>query len=156
MRTIKLRPITRFEFVPFGDVLDAADANPQINYCIRILNSLDGARTNVSLFNSPVIALPSIISVLERHPLSWQSYFPLGNTCYPVIVAQSGPYGAPDLDSLAAFLVPSVTSISYHPKTWHASMSSFSTPGHFVMIIEEFGTFEDCISLQIDPFEIIE
>ena len=156
MRIIKLEPLTKFAFAKFGDVLDAAEANPQINFSVNILNSLDGARTNVSLIKAPILKLPSKITLLQRHPLSWQSYFPLGSTDYVIIVAHSGPYGAPDLDTLVGFSVPAGIGISYHPKTWHAAASSLTTPGHFVMIIEEFGTFEDQISLQIDPFKVIE
>ena len=156
MRIIKLKPLTKFAFTKFGDVLDPAEANPQFNFCVNILNSLDGARTNVALIKTPILKLPYKISLLQRNPLSWQSYLPLGSTHYSIIVAHSGPYGAPDLDSLAGFSVPAGIGISYHPKTWHAAATSLTNPGHFVMILEEFGTFEDQISLQIDPFKVIE
>lgn len=156
MRIIKLKPLDQNEFSKFGKVLDANVAKPQIDYCINILSSLDGARTNVSLINAPIIQLPSIITVLERRPLSWQSYFPLGNTHYLVVVAHSGPYGSPNLETLTGFSVPSGIGVSFHPKTWHAHPCCFSDPGHLVMIVEEFATFGDCNSLQIDPFKLVE
>ena len=55
--------------------------------------------------------------MLENHPFSSQSFIPLQNTSFIVVVAPIG--NIPNLKLLEAFIVPAEEGINFKPKVWH-------------------------------------
>ena len=155
MQTFILSPITAKDFRDYGTVLDPGLAGPRLNFTADMSNPRDAARANLALIRAPHATLPWTLDRLERHPYSTQSFLPLGETSYLVIVALSGENGTPDLNTVAAFSVPSGVGIAYNPTTWHAGMSFLGGPGHFAMLIYESGTNDDCVYEAITPVQIV-
>jgi len=53
---------------------------------------------------------------MERHPKSSQTFFPLKDKPYLVVVA---PPGELDMDKAETFLLQPDQGVSYHRGTWH-------------------------------------
>ena len=97
-----LRPLTKEAFAAYGDVIEVADEDQQreINYGLTTrhhkLSTVDVADGDgvpiISIFRTRAITLPFQIKVMERHPLGSQSFMPLSNTPYIVLVAGFGEF----------------------------------------------------------------
>ena len=68
---------------------------------------------------------------------------------YLVVVARGGD--APDLATLAAFVVEGPQAITYLPGTWHHPMVALDHDADFVNVIFADGTADDCHEVSLDP-----
>jgi ureidoglycolate lyase len=124
---VKLEPLTRAAFAPFGDVIEKVGAatfetnqGTAVRYHDLARIDLAGSegRTLVSIFEATVAAeLPFRLRLLERHPISSQAFVPLGETSFVVVVAPGG--NQPDLGCIRAFMTAGRQGINFHPATWH-------------------------------------
>lgn len=152
-RTVRLEPVTREAFAPFGQLIEAAGACSLANqgtaarfdFAARLANLRPDARPNVAVFRAQPRALPLAIRLLERHPGSSQMFVPMTAPRYAVLVAAAGPDGAPDLATLRAFACASNQAINYDAGTWHHPMIALDAPSDFVMLAWEDGTPGDCV-----------
>ncbi|MDI9314358.1 MAG: ureidoglycolate lyase [Hydrotalea sp.] len=136
MKTIKLLPLTRESFKPFGDVLLADDMakHYEINNgrCVRYhnlatsaisgdSNGNDGAATITSLFRGKNAPLPFMLEVMERHPLGSQMFLPMTPRPYVVVVAATTT--PPTEKDLVGFIVrpqgDSLVGVNYYKNVWH-------------------------------------
>lgn len=152
-RTLRLEPVTRASFAPFGQLIEAAGAASLANqgtaarfdFAARLANLRPDARPNVAVFRAQPRALPLSLRLLERHPGSSQMFVPMTAPRYAVLVAEAGPDGAPDLATLRAFACASHQAINYDAGTWHHPMIALDAPSDFVMLAWEDGTAGDCV-----------
>ncbi len=95
MKPLKPTPLTADAFAPFGTVIETPGADAfAINdgHCIRhhALAITDVARRNgaaiISIFAAQPYALPLTVSMVERHPLGSQAFYPLGHHDWLVLV----------------------------------------------------------------------
>src|SRR3954465_5976191 len=104
--TVAVRPLTKESFAPFGQVLETHGAETRLinaGTCTRFhaLATVEirgeGARAVVSLFRTEPTALPLRLSMMERHPLGSQAFWPLSGGDWLVAVApdENGRPGAP-------------------------------------------------------------
>lgn len=124
---IRLEPLTREAFAPFGDVIEKAGATSfetnqgtAVRYhdLARVDLTADQGRTLVSIFEATVPAtLPVHLRLLERHPISSQAFVPLGKSPFVIVVATGGDQ--PDLSSIRAFRANGQQGINFRPATWH-------------------------------------
>jgi len=150
---LRLEPITRAAFLPFGQLIEAAGPSSAANqgsaarfdFAARLASLRPEARPNVAVFRAQPRALPLAIRLLERHPGSSQMFVPMTAPRYAVLVAAATPDGAPDLATLRAFAVASHQAINYDPGTWHHPMIALDAPSDFVMLAWEDGTAGDCV-----------
>jgi ureidoglycolate lyase len=154
MRTVFIEDFTPENFQPYGQILDASQANPRLNFCVDFKNERSDARLNLALICAPMISLPFVYDVLERHPYSEQTFLPLGTTRSLIVVARSDHETKPDFATLKSFIVPSGLGIVYRPDTWHTGMAALDGPSHFAMLIHEAGTDDDCHYLDVPQFEV--
>ena len=84
--TLAVRPLTKEGFAPFGTVLETEGAETRLinaGTCTRfhalatVETRGEGARAIVSLFRAEPAALPVRLSMMERHPLGSQAFWPL-------------------------------------------------------------------------------
>jgi len=84
--TVAVRPLAKESFAPFGEVLETQGAETRLinaGTCTRFhaLATVEawgeGARAVVSLFRAEPAALPLRLSMMERHPLGSQAFWPL-------------------------------------------------------------------------------
>jgi ureidoglycolate lyase len=141
-------------YAPYGAVVSARaiDEARSANYgtalawdALATLTNLRGerARATASLFRCRPFAGERLeVRLLERHPDSTQMFVPMRAGRYLVVVAGGGE--APDLSTLAAFVVEGSSAITYAPGTWHHPMIALDAELDFVNVVFSDGTARDC------------
>jgi len=137
MKPLAVDPLTRTAFAPFGDVIetDGADHFPINNATTERFHDLCpvvGRKTLISIFRGRPFALPIPIAMVERHPLGSQAFVPLDRRPWLVVVAPSGPDGAPG--EPAAFLATGAQGVSYAPGTWHHPLIALEAVSEFLVV----------------------
>ncbi|MEX0582440.1 MAG: ureidoglycolate lyase, partial [Sneathiella sp.] len=95
---LKIEPLTREAFAPFGDVIETEGAEHfLINngstlrfHDLAKIETDAGARVLVNIFRATPLDYPLAIRLVERHPKGSQTFFPLNNRPYLVLVAPKG------------------------------------------------------------------
>lgn len=140
MREVVALPVTEAGFAPFGAALNAAPAR------LEPWNGRPEAEAVVELLTALQIGGPAqhLLEVMERHPHSSQTFFPLTSTPYLIAVAPDATDGRPDTDGLCAFIVPAGTVIQYRPAVWHAPLTALGPEARFAMHVHKDGSAADC------------
>ena len=138
MQEIKIRPLTKEDFAPFGDLLDLSGEPDKIinqGNCGRYhnragLDFIDGA-AGISLFDAKPRALPYELEMMERHPLGSQAFIPMNYAPFRIIAALDNG-GTPGLPM--AFLSTSGQAINFHRNVWHGVLTPLHGPGRFAVV----------------------
>lgn len=132
------QPLTANMFAGFGDVLETdGDPDQVINEgtCGRWhdLAQLDftNGRAGISLFKAKPRPLPYRLKLLERHPEGSQTFLPLSQHPFLVVVAPD-EHGSPG--QLLAFITRPGQGVNYHRGIWHGVLTPLSEPGLFAVI----------------------
>ncbi len=141
MRTLKIEPLTRMSFKPFGDVIDAKDAsktmliNEGFSTRFHDLADIDTSDKNgeicVSIFRTNPVEFPFFIRKLERHPLGSQMFIPMNGKPYLVVVT-TGDKLKPD--NVRAFLASPNQGVNFAKNTWHHFSLSLEPNSDFLVI----------------------
>ena len=138
MTRVSIEPLTAEAFQPFGDVLDISGAPDRMinqGLCGRYhdrarLEFLDG-RAGVSLFNAEPRTLPYRLEMVERHPDGSQTFIPMTQKPFLVIVAPDTAQG-PGLPR--AFRTAPGQAINFLRNTWHGVLTPLTAPGLFAVV----------------------
>jgi ureidoglycolate lyase len=137
-RIIRIEPISRAAFAPFGDLIDCDGAPDKIinqglcgRYHDRAKLDVSDGRAGVSLFRAEPRPLPLQLDMMERHPGGAQCFVPMSEHGFLVITApdKSGAPGTP-----RAFLTQPGQAINFHRGTWHGVLTPLHPPGLFAVI----------------------
>lgn len=135
MQTIHTEPLTAEAFAPFGDVLDATGDFRLINagLCRRHhdrarMDFGPEGRAGISIFDAVPRALPYEFDLIERHPDGSQSFLPMSEHPFLVIVSD-GPKFTP-----RAFVTDGTQGINLHRGTWHGVLTPLHAPGRFAVV----------------------
>lgn len=140
--TLTPQPLTRAAFAPFGDVIETPGAshfaiNSGFAERFHDLASIDvdaaGGRPLVSIFRAQPRPEPLWLTLMERHPLASQAFFPLQDRDWIVVVA-----GGPDPcqpRALQAFRAGGRQGVNYARGTWHHPLIVL-TPDHEFLVID--------------------
>ena len=71
----------------------------------------------VNIFEAKKRFFPLKLEILENHPFSSQTFMPLKDTIFIVVVAPISK--VPDLNKLEAFKVSAQEGVNFKPKVWH-------------------------------------
>jgi ureidoglycolate lyase len=154
---LQLRPtiLTAASFAEFGDVIET-EGRPwrwiNAGTCQRFddLAEVDvleaGGRGAISVFQAQPRRLPMSVTLLERHPLSSQSFYPLDARRYLALVARAGD--APWSQRLVAFLCSGQQGVSYRRNTWHHALIALDQVSRF-LVLDRIGPGENCEELAI-------
>ena len=140
MRTLRTQPLTREAFAPFGQVIETAGAR---HYPINAGNceryhdlaniELAGpaARPIISLMHARGFSLPYTLTMVERHPLGSQAFYPLSARPFLVTVApdEGGAPGTP-----LAFLTSPGQGINIAINTWHGVLTPIGPEADFLCV----------------------
>lgn len=150
MKLLTPVPLTADAFVAYGDVIQcsAAAERRDINYGhterFHNLAALDmgqeGGVPLLSIFRTRPMALPIQIKVMERHPLSSQAFYPLGNRPYLVVVAARGDFA---VENLRAFIAAGDQGVNYHRGVWHHFSLSLGETADF-LVVDRGGPEKNC------------
>ncbi len=159
MKTLGVEPLTAEAFFEFGDVIemDQRASQPMNRGMAERFHALarveaygEGARAIISLVNSRRYQLPHKIDLVERHPLGSQSFIPLEDTPFIVVVAPAEDQF--DVSRLRAFRTNGNQGINYRAGLWHAPLfTPFGAMG-FVCVDREGGG-NNCDELEIPDAE---
>jgi ureidoglycolate lyase len=138
---VEVRPLTRSDFVAYGDVIETAGA---AHYAInegtaeryhdlaRVDVGGSGGRVLINIFVGQPRPRPIAIRMVERHPLGTQCFMPLHQQDYLVVVADGG--AAPRPSSLRAFLARGTQGVSYHRNVWHHPLLVLEADSRFLVV----------------------
>jgi len=140
-RTLRTEPLTREAFAPFGQVIESEGAH---HYPINAGNceryhdlakvELGGAhaRPMISLLRSRGFELPYTLTLVERHPLGSQAFYPLQDRDWLVVVATAE--GAPSAATLRAFRASGRQGVNYARNVWHCPLLVIDREDDFLII----------------------
>ena len=155
MLRVQPRPLTRENFAPFGDVIQIDGSEQfEINsgYTTRVHDLIDiqlggaRARPQLSLFLGR--PRPLEISMLEKHPLGSQAFYPVEDRRWLVVVAIE-----PKAESVRAFWASGRQGVNYHQDVWHHPLLVLE-PQQFV-IIDRGGAGSNCDETELDTAVLI-
>ena len=156
MLKVRPQPLTRKNFAPFGDVIQIDGSKQfEINsgYTTRVHDLIDiqldgeGARPQLSFFLGR--PRPLEISMLEKHPLGSQAFYPVKDKRWLVVVAIE-----PKAESVRAFWANGRQGVNYHRNVWHHPLLVLE-PQQFV-IIDRGGDGHNCDETELDTTVLIE
>lgn len=158
---LSIDPLTREAFAPYGDVLGGghmpagvlinAGTTLKINALDPVLSAQDGC-PKLFVYRTQAQALPLTLSMLECHQLGSQTFVPLADLSFVVVVACSASDTAspqPDLSTLRAFWVDGHQGVTLAPGTWHHPLISLHD-GELV-VLERAGAKPDCLIQALSP-----
>ncbi len=138
-RLLKVRPLSRQAFAPFGEVLetDGAEVRMINNGTTQRFHALGTARVDpagsviINLFRGQPRQFPYTVGMMERHPLGSQAFYPLSQRPWLVVVAEDagGIPGEP-----LAFLVSGTQGVNYRANVWHHPLIALDTVCDFLVI----------------------
>ena len=150
-----VEPISEEAFAPHGTVVRAPVHLGRYSYYDALMNTRPNARATLSASRALPKTLPLVGTVMERHPFSSQTFFPLDVARYVVIVAPDGPSDRPDMTRARALVVPGDTAITYAARSWHHPMIALDRPACFSVLMWRDGTAADMETVMLDaPFEL--
>lgn len=141
MTTIKIEPLTKQAFEPFGDVIEIRDdansypingaTTARYHDLATVVATGEEARTIISMARATPFQLPLEISMVERHPLGSQAFIPVRPTRFVVTVApdEHGRPGTP-----RAFMAEPGQGINYFLGTWHAVLTAIDGETDFIIV----------------------
>ncbi|WEX75724.1 ureidoglycolate lyase [Sinorhizobium numidicum] len=140
MKPLSIRPLSRTDFSPFGDVIELDEAKSfAINggKCIRyhdlakVETSGPEARTLVSLLRGEPYEIPLKLTMVERHPFGSQAFIPLTENSFLVVVApdEGGRPGEP----IALETAPG-QGVNIARNVWHGILTPLHSVSDFVVI----------------------
>ena len=141
-RTLRPVSLTAAAFAPFGTV--AALPTPGQRVTVGPPENLRAAVPPrfVCTAAKPA-ALPLDVTTMERHRFSSQSFVPMGDARWLILVAPHAPGGGPDMDASIAFLADGTQAITYRPDTWHHPLTALSDGARFAVLTFLDGSPDD-------------
>ena len=152
---LPVRALSAQAFAPFGEVLACEGArhypiNEGTTERYDDLARIDAGpqgRVVVSIFRGQPRPFPLPITMMERHPLGSQTFMPLRDTPYLVVVAEPGtPPSAPG--RLHAFLARGDQGVNYAPGVWHHPLIALDQVSDF-LVIDRRGAGRDCDEVEL-------
>ena len=158
-KIIKPIPITKENFVKYGNVISTKDIKPlEINngYAKRydgianLNTSSDNGKTTISIFSALKRNFPMKIDMMEKHPLGSQAFIPMKETTFLVFVAPKEE--KPDLNKIEAFIIPPGIGVNYKPGTWHFPL--ISTEDMNFLVVDRKGSGDNLVIENLDKENI--
>tara|TARA_B100001123_G_C15335448_1_gene1032662 strand:- start:4256 stop:4756 length:501 start_codon:yes stop_codon:yes gene_type:complete len=145
---IKIQPkkVNKKNFQKFGDIISTKNTKSlKINngFAFKYENlaninvyKKDG-KIKLNIFKSLSRKFPLKIEMLEKHPLSTQTFFPIEHTIFLVVVAPPG--NIPLSNKIESFIIPPKTGINFKVGIWHYPLISLVNSEFLVIERKGFG-----------------
>lgn len=140
MIEIGIEPLSRDAFAPFGQVIETAGAQhypinngmtERYHDLARVELGGTQPRPLISIFRGQPYALPLRLTLMERHPLGSQAFYPLSPMPFLVIVALDHA-GIPDTPR--AFITAPGQGINIAMNTWHGVLTPLEKSADFLVV----------------------
>ncbi|WP_337269044.1 ureidoglycolate lyase [Oryzifoliimicrobium ureilyticus] len=161
-RELTVQPLTAARFAPFGDVIEARDADMRlINggttqrfHRLAVAEAMgEGAEVILNIFRGEPRSFPYAVTMMERHPFGSQSFSPLSGRPFLVIVAEDRD-GQPDEPKV--FLARGDQGVNYRRNVWHHPLMTLRQSSDF-LVVDRSGPGDNLQEFFYDqPFSISE
>ncbi len=138
-KSLIVEPLTRQAFEPFGSVIEIDDAecrminggNTQRFHALARVGVDDAGHAIINIFRGQPRSMPHHVDMMERHPLGSQSFYPLQERPWLVVVApdDNGRPGPPK-----AFLASGHQGVNYHANIWHHPLMTLTRVSDFLVV----------------------
>src|ERR1700734_1179976 len=163
MQTLRLEPLTRAAFEPFGDVieLDGAQHFPinggtteRFHDLARVeIGAEIGGRPLLNVFRGQPRAQPGGNAMMERHPGGRPAFLPVGVVSYLVVVAPAGDF---DAKKMRAFSIRGWQGVNYARGVWHHPLIVLGGVGDFI-VVDRGGSENNCEETYLsESFRLVE
>jgi ureidoglycolate lyase len=138
-QVLKAEALTKEGFAPFGDVIEQEGAEhypinqgfaERFNDLAGVDVSTEGGAVNISIVTAIPRPQPIALTLMERHPLGSQIFFPLQERPWLVVVC-SDPR---DLAGYRAFRASGHQGINYVRNVWHHPLLVFDAGSRFMVV----------------------
>ncbi|HUQ37877.1 MAG TPA: ureidoglycolate lyase [Aestuariivirga sp.] len=132
---MKIQALTKAGFAPFGEVIEIDGAqhfpiNQGFAERFNDLASVDAEAVNISIVVANPRPRPIAITLMERHPLGSQIFYPLQDRPWLVLVC-----GDPtDRASFRAFSATGRQGINYARNAWHHPLLVLDADSRFLVV----------------------
>ncbi|MDB5641428.1 MAG: allA [Hyphomicrobiales bacterium] len=157
---LKVEPLTKVAFAPFGEVVEAAGAREipinqgyavRRNGLARVDVAHQGGDTQVCLFVAQPRPAPVAIEVMERHPDGSQLFYPLQDRDWLVVVCDDPKTPA----SYRAFLATGRQGVNYARNVWHHPLLVCDADSRF-MVVDRAGPGANLEEVFLDKAQPLE
>jgi ureidoglycolate lyase len=128
---LKVQPMTRESFAPFGVLIDS-----------RGSVEIDLGEGKPSLTGATSERRPFRFDFMARHRRTMQVFSPLASSQSVIAVAPPNDRQAPDVDRIVAFLVDGRLPYAYHVGTWHTPPFPVDEWASY-LVVDRSGTLDD-------------
>ena len=134
------KPLSKEGFAPYGQVIEKAGAesflinngNCRRHHALAVADVTgEGGQVGINIFSGQPYELPVSLSLVERHPLGSQAFYPMGTQPWLVIVCDDDN-GTPV--SPQAFLADAEQGISLNRGVWHGVLCPLYEPSDFLVV----------------------
>ena len=137
---LKVTPLTREAFAPYGDVIEKHGAQAistsggqaeRFHDLARLEAGRTDGRAMVSIFHSRPFPMPLQILLMERHPISSQAFIPVNGGKFIVIAGEAGL--PPSKENFRCFVTNGAQGVNYRPGTWHHPLIALEEGDYLVV-----------------------
>ena len=128
---LKVQPMTREAFAPFGVLIDS-----------RGSVEIDLGEGQPSMTGATSEWRPFSFDFMARHKRTMQVFSPLVSSQSVIAVAPPNNSDAPDVDRVVAFLVDGRLPYAYHKGTWHTPPFPLKEWASY-LVVDRAGTLDD-------------
>ena len=152
-KNIQIQPLTQESFSAFGDVIEKENHDffainqglTQRYHALSVAQITgDHVAVGMSIFhNLCATEIPFKIDILERHPYGSQSFIPLQQQKFIIIVALPLNHLQPDEQQIFAFLSNGKQGVTYHQGVWHHPLITLEAESDF-LVVDRIGGGQNC------------
>jgi len=152
-KNIQIQPLTQESFSAFGDVIEKENHDffainqglTQRYHALSVAQiSGDNTAVGISIFhNLCATQIPFKIDILERHPHGSQSFIPLQQQKFIIIVALPLDQTQPNEQKIYAFLSNGKQGVTYHQGAWHHPLITLEAKSDF-LVVDRIGGGQNC------------
>lgn len=138
------RPLTAEAFAPFGEVIDFESGARRSHFNLAFESSEQARQPALWVSYPPAVASEQIeIAKLERHPHSAQTFIPIREGRYLVVVCHATRDGSPDLSTLCALVAEADQAVTYKRNVWHHGLTVLDARTRFAVVTTLSGQNDD-------------
>ena len=145
-----VEPLTHEAFAPFGEVIEAGESirhftinsgfAERYHDLARIDVAQQGGHPLVSIFRAKPRVFPMAVDTMERHPLGSQTFIPMSQQPFLVLVAAGS--AQPKAEHLRCFVTQPGQGVNYRAGVWHHPLIAMHASCDFLVIDRGTVTFD--------------
>lgn len=137
-------PLTAEAFAPFGDVIAIANGQRRNHFKLAFESSSETGEPALWVSWPPQVAGDLIeVAKLERHPYAAQTFIPIREGRYLVVVCHAAADGSPDLSTLRALIAQADQAVTYRRNVWHHGLTVLDDRTRFAVVTTISGQHDD-------------